>query len=216
MAEATLTIRPINMGRVRFLIKGTAPYVQSKFSKRAIDAIIATQEAGSTISRGKKAKAAKDFTAAYKEAMHLDADGQVGCPCAGLRNALISACRLVDYQMTKAKLSIFVDADTFDVDEGSPLFFLRGPNGEPPVSEPLLLPSRNATGVVDIHPRPIWREWSATPRVKWDADQFTQDDVFNLLMRVGEQVGLGEGRHGSKMSYGMGFGTFHVEAAING
>ena len=36
-------------------------------------------------------------------------------------------------------------------------------------------------------------------------------DVTNLLMRVGQQVGIGEGRPDSKNSAGMGWGTFNVE-----
>jgi hypothetical protein len=33
-------------------------------------------------------------------------------------------------------------------------------------------------------------------------------DVTNLMQRVGQQVGIGEGRNDSKMSAGMGWGCF--------
>ena len=57
--------------------------------------------------------------------------------------------------------------------------------------------------------------WSATVRVKFDADMFSLSDVINLFMRAGQQVGIGEGRPDSKKSHGMGWGTFHVtEAAV--
>jgi hypothetical protein len=39
---------------------------------------------------------------------------------------------------------------------------------------------------------------------------FSLDDISNLLMRVGLQVGLGEGRPDSKKSAGMGWGTFEI------
>jgi hypothetical protein len=52
--------------------------------------------------------------------------------------------------------------------------------------------------------------WSATLRVKFDADQFTVTDVVNLLSRAGGQVGIGEGRPDSKESAGMGWGTFRI------
>ena len=74
------------------------------------------------------------------------------------------------------------------------------------------MPTRNATGVFDIRVRPMWREWYAQPVIQFDADQFKLQDVFNLLSRVGMQVGLGEGRPDSKMSSGLGYGTFTVES----
>jgi len=57
----------------------------------------------------------------------------------------------------------------------------------------------------------MWDEgWEAQVRVRYDADQFTLEDLANLLARVGVQVGLGEGRPDSKSSAGMGWGTFMI------
>ena len=67
---------------------------------------------------------------------------------------------------------------------------------------------RNATGVADIRVRPMWREWAADVKVSYDADQFTLQDVTNLMQRVGMQVGIGEGRPDSRDSAGLGWGTF--------
>jgi hypothetical protein len=52
--------------------------------------------------------------------------------------------------------------------------------------------------------------WSAEVRVQYDADQFSATDMANLMTRVGTQVGIGEGRPDSKMSAGMGWGTFKL------
>jgi hypothetical protein len=41
-------------------------------------------------------------------------------------------------------------------------------------------------------------------------DQFTPEDVANLMARVGMQVGIGEGRPDSKNSAGMGWGLFKI------
>jgi hypothetical protein len=46
--------------------------------------------------------------------------------------------------------------------------------------------------------------------VRFDADQFTAQDVINLISRVGLQVGICEGRPDSKSSAGCGWGTFRV------
>lgn len=202
----SVTIKPPNFQTAVFHITGTAPYVQHKFSAKAREQMRATQEAGST-ARSKRAKAAKDFNAAYEGAMYRSGDGWTGIPAPSFRNGMISACRTVGFKMTLAKLSVFIDADGFDVDDGTPL--VRISKGEPRYHESLV---RLPTGVADIRARPMWEPgWEAEIRITFDGDQFTLSDVSNLLMRVGMQVGIGEGRPDSKNSAGMGWGTFRVE-----
>jgi hypothetical protein len=77
-------------------------------------------------------------------------------------------------------------------------------------SERLDMIGRTETDVAMLTIRPMYREWSANLRIKFDADQFSVMDVTNLLARVGEQVAFGEGRHDSKNSAGMGWGTFEI------
>jgi len=105
--------------------------------------------------------------------------------------------------MTRAKLSVFILHDGIDEREGMPLVKIT--KGTP---ERNLAPVRLANGNVDIAVRPLWREWQATLRIRYDADQFTLEDVANLLERAGMQVGVGEGRPDSKDSAGIGYGTF--------
>lgn len=199
----SVSIKPPNFQTAVFRIVGTAPYVQNKFSQKAREQMRSTQEAGST-SRSKRAREAKDFQAAYEGATHRTAEGWAGIPAPAFRNAMISACRTVGFKMTLAKLSVFVEADGFDIDDGTPL--VRIINGEPRYHESLV---RLQTGVADIRARPMWEPgWEAEIRITFDADQFTLADVSNLLMRVGMQVGVGEGRPDSKNSAGMGWGTF--------
>lgn len=205
VASQSVSIKPPNFQTAIFRIVGTAPYVQNKFSQKAREQMRATQEAGST-ARSKRAKEAKDFLASYAGATHRSADGWAGIPAPAFRNAMISACRTVGFKMTLAKLSVFVEADGFDVDDGTPL--VRITKGEPRYHESLV---RLQTGVADIRARPMWEPgWEADVRITFDADQFTLDDVSNLLMRVGMQVGVGEGRPDSKNSAGMGWGTFKL------
>ena len=108
--------------------------------------------------------------------------------------------------MTRAKLSLFVLADGFDEVDRTPLFAFT--KGEPHYFEAAV---RNADLSVDLRARPMWDAgWQALLRVRFDAGQFTIDDVAALVMRVGEQVGLGEGRPDSKKSAGCGWGTFTI------
>lgn len=201
--EARITIAAPDLRIVEFTVTGTAPYVQNRFSNKA--AIMQKHAEGSTGGKGKQ-RQAKDFEALYEAAKHKSQDGGwCGIPAPGFRAAMISACRLVGFQMTRAKLSLFVVADGLDEDD-SPIVRIKG---EPEMHTAHV---RNETGVVDIRARPMWRTWSCKLRVQYDADQFTAQDVANLMMRAGMQVGIGEGRPDSKKSLtGMGWGTFSID-----
>lgn len=207
--ETTLTITPPNIVVAEFEIEGTAPYMQLKFSEKVKKEMMAKQEAGST-AKSKKKHTKRDFKADYEASKHISEEGWVGIPAAAFRNACVSACRLVGFQMTKAKLSVFVESDGLDKEEGTPLVKIEG------TPEMHIGHVRNATGVADLRARALWRKWSAVVRIKFDADQFTLTDITNLMARVGLQVGIGEGRHDSKSSNGMGFGTFKLKAKANG
>lgn len=199
-------IAPPNIKAGELWIKGTAPLVIHKFSHKARMAIKAKQEAGSTAKKNTK-KEAKDFTACFNEARHISMDGWDGIPAAAFRNACISACRLVGFKMSLAKLSIFILEDGWDADEGTPLIKIIG-------KEPRQLESMVRIGgiqkTVDITVRPQWLEWGARLRFRYDADQFTASDVVNLISRAGMQVGICEGRPDSSSSTGMGWGTFEI------
>ena len=185
-------------------IQGTAPLVINKFSAKAQETMRATQEAGS-VAKSKKVREAKDFEALFNGARHVSDEGWDGIHAASFRNAAISACRAAGFVMTKAKLAIFVEADGFDADDKTPL--VRLTKGEP---EMVISPCRNASGVIDLRPRPTYYPWSATVRIRFDAGMLTEEDVVNLMARVGLQVGIGEGRPDSKQSAGLGNGLFTI------
>lgn len=203
--SAVVTIAPPNFETAEFRIIGDVPLVIQAFSRRKRDLMHSTQEAGST-ARGKKKRTAKDFRADFEDAKHKSAAGWEGIAASAFRCACISACRLVGFKMTLAKLSVFIVADGYDELDNTPLVKIR--KGKAEYAEHVV---RNATGVADLRARPMYMPgWEATLRTRWDADQFTLQDVTNLLHRVGAQVGIGEGRPDSKNSAGMGWGLFHV------
>ena len=204
-AAVAVQIKPPKIETAVFNIKGTAPFVQARFSAKAMQAMKAKMLEGST-AKGKKVREARDFEDDFRQAMHVSTDGWVGIPASAFRQAIISACRLVGFRMTLAKLSVFVEADGFDKVDGIPLIRLDA--GDP---EMLEMAVRNQTGVADIRVRPMWREWGAAVKVRYDADQFTLSDVTNLMARVGMQVGISEGRPDSRESAGLGWGTFEIQ-----
>lgn len=203
--KAVTAIPPPKMRVATFQLRGTSPYVQHKFSEKARQQMRDKQAAGSQANKGKK-RDPKDFDECYRQAQYRLPDGSHGLPASCFRAAMISACRLVGFKMTLAKLSVFVECDDYDAD-GTPLVRLEGN----PVPHEATV--RNETGVVDIRVRPMWRDWGCKLRVRFDSDQFSVQDVTNLLARVGMQVGIGEGRPDSRDSAGMGWGLFELEAA---
>lgn len=207
--KAKTTVLAVPAPRFRTLaihIEGTAPYMQARFSHKAIQAMREKMESGST-ARSKKTREARDFDDDFKQAQHFSEEGWNGIPAAAFRNACIDACRMVGFRMTHAKMSIFIEADGYDYIDGQPLVEIA--SDTPPQKTEMTV--RNATGVVDIRVRPMWRKWAAVLRVRFDMDQFTEEDVVNLLARAGQQVGVGEGRPFSKSSNGLGYGLFVVK-----
>ena len=202
-AAVAVTIKPANIQTAQFRIVGTAPLVQARFSEKAKQAMMAKMEQGSTASKS-RAKPARDFDEDMRNAMHISEDGWQGIPAGAFRNAMISACRLVGFKMTLAKLSVFIHADGFDKVDGIPLVKFEG------TPERHEMAARVGIDGTDIRIRPMWRKWSAEIRVRYDADQFTVQDIANLMQRVGMQVGIGEGRPDSRSSAGLGWGTFEL------
>lgn len=208
--EQNCVVKAPNLRVAEFIIEGVSPYVQQAFSAEAMQMIMEKQMAGSQAKK-KNAKEAKDFDKRYQQSMHRTEDGTVGIPAPAFRNAMISACRLVGFKMTLAKLSVEVEADGFDVSDGTPLVFFT--KGEP---EKAIHHVRLATGVCDLAVRAMWKPgWRANLRVRYDADQFTMQDLANLLLRAGLQVGIGCGRPDSRTSNGCGWGKFQLVVGVS-
>jgi hypothetical protein len=199
--ETPVVISAPKFSTMEIVLQGTAPLVVARFSKKA--ELMAKMAEGST-AKSKKERLARDYDKEAEDARYRSGEGWEGVNAAAFRAGMISACRLVGFKMTLAKLSVFVEADGWDVQDGIPLVRVYGK------SETFTAHTRNATGVVDVRSRPMYREWAVKLRVRFDADQFTAQDVYNLVARVGGQVGLCEGRPDSKSSAGCGFGTFEV------
>jgi hypothetical protein len=203
-AVKAVHITPPDFRTIALDIEGTSPLVINRFSAKAIAMIRATQEAGSR-AKSKKVREEKDFEALFQDAKHISTEGWEGFAASSIRNAGISACRACGYVMTRAKLAFSVLEDGRDRVDFFPL--IRLTSGE---AHQWVTPTRNATGVVDLRSRPMYPEWTATLRIQYDAGMFSDEDVANLIDRVGKQVGIGEGRPDSKDSAGIGFGLFRL------
>jgi len=204
----TVQIKAPNFKVASFQIKSAGvPLVIHRFSQKTKNEMRLKAESGKA-SSSKKVREPKDSDATFNAARYVAKQGWDGFPASSIRNALISACRLVGFKMTLAKMSVFVIADGYDKDE--PQIPLIKIDGKPTRQDDM---ARVETGQPYVTIRAAYHDWKATVKVRWDADQFTVEDVSNLLARVGMQVGIGEGRPDSKNSAGMGWGLFEVKAA---
>ena len=200
-------IKPPAFGTAEFRIKGNAPLVIHRFSKKLKDQMRLKMETGKAAS-SKKEREAKDSDQTFNDARYISKEGWDGFHAGSVRNAMISACRLVGFKMTLAKLSVFVLQDGWDAAEPQiPLIRIYGKA----VRQDDM--ARVETGQPYVTIRAAYHDWSARVKIRWDKDQFTIEDVSSLISRVGMQVGIGEGRPDSKNSAGMGWGTFDLEKA---
>lgn len=199
--EQNVVIKPPKFSTVEILIEGIAPLVVERFSKKME---MMEKMAQGPSAKNKKERTARDYDNEAEEARYRAPEKWEGMNAAAFRAGMISACRLVGFKMTLAKLSVFIEADGFDAKDGIPLIRIYGQ------SETFTAHTRNATGVVDVRSRPMYRQWAANLRIRFDADQFQVSDVINLISRVGLQVGIGAGRPDSKSSSGCGWGMFRV------
>jgi hypothetical protein len=197
-----VTIKSPNFKVGVFELIGIAPLVIHRFSQKVKQQMKEKMETGKAAS-SKKNREPQSTDKLYEDAKYTSKEGWEGFHAASIRNAMISACRLVNFKMTLAKLSVFVEADGWDKTEPQiPLVRIIGKSVK---QEDM---ARVETGQPYVCVRAAYHDWRAKVRIRFDADQFTLEDVSNLLARVGQQVGLCEGRPDSKNSCGMGWGLF--------
>lgn len=206
-----IRIAPLRRAILTVPIVGVTPLKVLRFSKKKQDTVRETQAAGSQAG-SKRKRPPKDFEREYEEAKYLCTQTLNGKPvtwlglnASGIRNGCIETCRVAGFVMTKAKMSIKCLQDGFDDLDATPLVRITG---EP---EMVVDPVRNASGVMDLRARVMFREWGMRVRLWFDEDQFSPSDVLNLMIRVGEQNGLGEGRPNGTNGYGTGNGVFSVD-----
>jgi hypothetical protein len=206
--KGPLVITPMNECFLDIPIIGTAPLVVHRFDEKVKEDFENKIISGS-IPLGKKRHDPRVIEEIFEAAKYYGKTGNElweGFNASGIRNAMVSACRLVGFKMTLARLCIFTVEDGRDTK--NPLFSLVRIIGESRISKEI---GRNTDGVAMLIIRPIYFPWEATVRVRFDGDIFSYTSIANLVNRVGKQVGICEGRPDSKNSAGMDWGTFEIK-----
>lgn len=204
MKDQVVTIAAPKFETAVFECRGIAPLVIHRFSSKTKEQMKQKMETGKAAG-SKKNREAKSTDSMFEESRYRSKDGWDGVHAGAFRAALISACRLVGFKMTLAKMSVFIIQDGWDAEE--PQIPLVRIYGKAVKQEDM---ARVETGQPYVTVRAAYRDWSVKLRIRWDGDQFTLSDISNLLSRVGMQVGIGEGRPDSKNSAGMGWGLFEL------
>src|SRR5947209_5948773 len=132
-----------NIRAFKVRIVGTSPLLSNRFGEKAMN-MKAAKMTGEVNKGSAAARAVRNFEEDYDQAKHISTDDWAGVTAAGLRAGLVSACRLVGYVMTRAKISIFVQPDGYDRVDGIPLIRIYG---QPEMNRQAV---RNATGVADL------------------------------------------------------------------
>ena len=198
-----ISITPPNFKELRVPIRGTTPLVQCKFSIKARQTMMETQQAGQQAKKGKK-REPKDFEKVYNDSRHIAVEKWDGINAIGFRHALVDTGKMCGFFKVIGKQALFVVADGFTID-GIPLVKIT--KGEPRMH----ISEARASGKTDLRSRPMWDAgWEAIVKIEYDADVFSATEVINLMARVGKQNGVGEGRANSKASVGCGWGHFEV------
>lgn len=209
--KENLVIAPLKQAVILIPIVGETPLKVLRFSKKNQDKIIESQTAGDQAKTRKK-RDPKDFHQNYLEAMYqcsemIDGESVTwpGLNASGVRNGCIECCRVAGYQMTKAKMSIFCVADGSDDTDATQLVRIDG------TPEMVIDHVRNASGVIDLRARAMFRKWKMALKIRFDEGQFAPQDCVNLVIRLGQQNGLGEGRPNGTNGSGTGNGLFTVD-----
>jgi hypothetical protein len=209
--EESLVIAPLKQAIIQIPIVGESPLKILRFSKKKQETIIATQQAGDQ-AKSRKKRDPKDFLQDYEEARYKCTQKEGGkkvvwdgLNASGVRCGLIECCRVAGFVMTKAKMSVFCMADGCDDVDATQLVRIFG---EP---EMTIDHVRNASGVIDLRARAMFREWKMVLRIRFDEGMFGPADVVNLAIRLGQQNGLGEGRPNGTIGAGTGNGLFVVD-----
>jgi len=194
------------IGTLELEIKGTAPLIQCAFSEKAKRMMLEAQ-----CGAAKKKKAPKVPEDEFLNAMHcigekpksMDglASARFGHPAVAFKHAMIRAAKASDVAMTDARGMFFIEPDWVDLVE------IR--SERPPVMREDYV---RITNVADIRIRPMFEEWGATLRVRYNARMCTAQQLVSWAINAGMSNGVGEWRPNGRNSTGV-FGTFAVVSA---
>jgi len=178
MAERTIEIPEIRIGRLVVNIIGTAPLITNRFSGKAITIIENKQQ-----KKAKSVKEARNPQVEMTEKLHvIDAKKNIyGYPSIGIKKALVySGGRFADEKMTHLRGTINIPGD---------LIQIIAP--EPKMRTDTV---RLQGGITSIAYRPQFWPWEMEIPVEFNSLIIGEAQILNLFQIVGFANGLGAWR----------------------
>lgn len=211
-------IKPIDMKTVEVTLVGDTPLIMHAWSVKAKRMMLEAQQGKA---KGKK-KEVKNPVDDFIQSMYwltdmpdtagkseeeceelfekaIENGAKFGFPVTAFKQAAISAAYRMGYSKDKASLRgvFFLESDYGDMVEIV---------SDPPVMREDMV--RIGMGTADIRYRGEFRNWSATFRMKYNANgQYSLENILNLLNAGGVVCGAGEWRTECDGQFGM----FHVK-----
>ncbi len=223
LETTTITVHPLNLGRMKLTLQGTSPLVVHNFSEASRRHMLEKQMKKDAKKNPDPRCPEEEFLQAlywidgsapkphvnketgerfYKEGEVIKAlkKGTFGVPAAGLKNALISACRNTDLTMTMMRQAVFVNGI-----EDPDWLIIKSPR-LPEMDSRICRLSGTARTPQERF-RPMWKEWQLEIRCEWDRGLLSEEQLVNLIAISGFFVGLCEGRPERSS---LGWGRFEV------
>jgi hypothetical protein len=192
MAGESVTIQQAKIDTIMVEIEGVSELIMHKWSDKAKRQILDKQ-----MKRPVKKDEAKDPQADYEATIYRCMDGTPGMPAGAFKTAIIDACRMYkDLAMVRTQAALFVLGEPGQGGEQ-----LVRINGEPRIREDMVRIGRDGT---DIRYRAGFPQWSATLKIRYNADMLTAEQLYNLIDTAG-LGGVGDWRPSKAKSgtYGM-------------
>jgi hypothetical protein len=186
-----IAIQELDVRVLQLTLVGDTPLIVNRFTEKVMKEI----EDGITGAGSKATRLPKDVMAHVEAAKYKTQDGRDGIPAAGIKNAMLSACRSTNKAVRQTQLvqAIHVVGDILPIRGSKP--YLRTDSGRNPTTR---------KGCV-IH-RPCYDTWEVDVSIRYNASVISPSLIVNLLNLAGFGVGLCEWRPEKRGT----FGTFHV------
>lgn len=176
MAERTIEIPEIRLGRIVVGIVGQTPLLTNRFGEKARQKIEDKQQ-----KKAKGPKEARNPEEEFQDAAHMISEGVYGFPAVGIKKALVVAGgRFADEKMTHLRGVINIMGDLIEIKAKKPT--MRSDT------------VRLANGVTSIAYRPQFMPWEMEIPVVFNSSIIGESQILNLFQIAGFAVGFGAWR----------------------
>jgi hypothetical protein len=186
-----VNIPALTTRKLKLRLRGITPLITHAWSEKAKKEMRDKQMG---VARMKKEP--KNPEAEFQGARYLDSKGRDCVKGDGIKNAIVSAARMVDdLKMTFLRNALFVEGDLIPIHHDAK---------KPTMREDMV---RVGQGTADLRYRPEYNNWYVDVVISFNANALTVGQVVNLVRMAGFSVGIHEWRPERKGN----FGRFDVE-----